>query len=317
MTTKPKWAFFEGQIVPFDQAKVSIMTHTLNYGTGAFAGIRAYWNPDEERMYIFRILDHFRRFLASSRFLYAQVDYTPEQLAEITVELVAREDWRQDCYIRPLLYKAEEAIGVRLHNLRDAVAIFTIPFGKYIQDEEGAKVCVSSWRRVNDNAIPARGKLIGSYMNSAAIKTEAMLNGFDEAIVLNEDGHVAEGSAENLFIVRDGALITPPVYSNILEGITRRTLIQLAQEEFDIPVVERQIDRSELYVADEAFFCGTGVQIVAIASIDHRPIGSGRIGPLTQKLRDLYFRIVRGYEPRYSHWLTPVPAGARAGARPR
>ncbi len=302
-----KYAFFQGRIVPIEQAKVSIMTHTFNYGTGAFAGIRGYWNAEQEQLYVFRILDHYRRFLNSGKFLLAQVDYTPEQLAEVTVELLAKEGWQQDCYIRPLLYKADEVIGVRLHNLRDEVAIFSLPFGKYIQDEEGAKVCTSSWRRVDDTAIPARGKLIGSYINSALIKSEAMLNGFDEAIVLNQDGHVAEGSAENLFMVRNGVLITTPVHSNILEGITRRTIMQLAREELDIPVVVRTIDRSELYVADEAFFCGTGVQIVAIASVDHRPVGTGRMGPITQRIRDLYFRIVRGQEPKFMDWLTPIP----------
>ncbi len=305
--SKTKYAFFQGQIVPIEQAKVSIMTHTFNYGTGAFAGIRGYWNPEKEQLYVFRILDHYRRFLNSGKFLLAQVDYTPEQLAEITVELLAKEGWREDCYVRPLLYKADEVIGVRLHNLRDEVAIFSLPFGKYIQDEEGAKVCTSSWRRVDDTAIPARGKLTGSYINSALIKSEAMLNGFDEAIVLNQDGHVAEGSAENLFMVRNGVLITTPVHSNILEGITRRTIMQLAREELDIPVVVRTIDRSELYVADEAFFCGTGVQIVAIASVDHRPVGAGRMGPITQRIRDLYFRIVRGQEPKFMDWLTPIP----------
>ncbi len=305
--SKTKYAFFQGQIVPIEQAKVSIMTHAFNYGTGAFAGIRGYWNPEKEQLYVFRILDHYRRFLNSGKFLLARVDYTPEQLAEITVELLAKEGWREDCYVRPLLYKADEVIGVRLHNLRDEVAIFSLPFGKYIQDEEGAKVCTSSWRRVDDTAIPARGKLIGSYINSALIKSEAMLNGFDEAIVLNQDGHVAEGSAENLFMVRNGVLITTPVHSNILEGITRRTIMQLAREELDIPVVVRTIDRSELYVADEAFFCGTGVQIVAIASVDHRPVGTGRMGPITQRIRDLYFRIVRGQEPKFMDWLTPIP----------
>jgi branched-chain amino acid aminotransferase len=302
-----KYAFFEGKIVPIEQAKVSIMTHTFNYGTGAFAGIRGYWNEEKEQLFVFRILDHYRRFLNSAKFLLATVDYTPQQLADITVDLLSREGWRQDCYIRPLLYKADEVIGVRLHNLRDAVAIFSLAFGKYIQDEEGAKVCTSTWRRVDDTVIPARGKLIGSYMNSALIKSEAMLNGFDEAIVLNQDGHVAEGSAENLFIVRDGVLITPPVQSNILEGITRRTIMYLAQEEFGVPVQEREIDRSEIYLADEAFFCGTGVQIAAIASVDHRTIGTGRIGPITEQIRDLYFRIVRGQEEKYMEWLTPVP----------
>lgn len=301
-----KWAYFNKQIVPMEEAKVSVMTHTFNYGTGAFGGIRAYWNAEEAQLYVFRIVDHFRRFLNSGKLLLSQVDETAEELSAITLDLLQREGFQQDTYIRPLLYKSDELIGVRLHNLHDAITIFAVPFGRYIESEEGAKVCTSSWRRVDDTAIPPRGKLIGSYMNSALIKSEAQMNGFDEALVLDQAGHVAEGSAENFFLVRNGALITPPVQGNILEGITRRSIIHLATEELDLAVEEREIDRSEVYYADEAFFCGTGVQVAAIASVDHRLIGTGRIGPVTTILRDLYFRVVRGQEPRYRDWVTPV-----------
>ncbi len=300
------WAYFEGQIRPIDEARVSVRTHTFNYGTGAFGGLRGYWNSADEQLYVFRIEDHYRRFLNSGRILMAHVQETPADLVAITLDLLRREGWREDCYIRPILYKADEVIGVRLHDLRDAITIFSQPFGRYIQAEEGAKVCTSSWRRVDDTAIPPRGKLIGSYMNSALIKSEAVLNGFDEAIVLDQAGHVAEGSAENLFIVRNGTLITPPVQGNVLEGITRNTMMHLATNVLGVPVLEREIDRSEVYYADEAFFCGTGVQVAAIASVDHRPIGAGHIGPITTHLRDLFFRIVRGQESGYSHWLTPV-----------
>lgn len=300
------WAYFEGQIRPLEEARVSVRTHTFNYGTGAFGGLRGYWNSAAEQLYVFRMEDHFRRFLNSGRILMAQVQETPADLIAITLELLRREGFREDCYIRPILYKADEVIGVRLHDLRDAITIFCQPFGRYLQAEEGAKVCTSSWRRVDDTAIPPRGKLIGSYMNSALIKSEALLNGFDEALVLDQAGHVAEGSAENLFMVRNGALITPPVYGNVLEGITRNTIMHLATQELGLLVLEREIDRSEIYYADEAFFCGTGVQVAAIASLDHRPIGTGTIGPITTQLRDLYFRVVRGQEARYMHWLTPV-----------
>ena len=300
------WAYFEGQIRPIDEARVSVRTHTFNYGTGAFGGLRGYWNSADEQLYVFRIEDHYRRFLNSGRILMAHVQETPADLVAITLDLLRREGWREDCYIRPILYKADEVIGVRLHDLRDAITIFSQPFGRYIQAEEGAKVCTSSWRRVDDTAIPPRGKLIGSYMNSALIKSEAVLNGFDEAIVLDQAGHVAEGSAENLFIVRNGTLITPPVQSNVLEGITRNTMMHLATHVLGVAVLEREIDRSEVYYADEAFFCGTGVQVAAIASVDHRPIGAGSIGPITTQLRDLFFRVVRGQEAGYSHWLTPV-----------
>jgi branched-chain amino acid aminotransferase len=304
--TVTQFAFFNGAIRPIGEAQVSVMTHALHYGTGWFGGLRGYWNEEQEQLYVFRIQDHYRRFLNSGRILFADLGYTAAQLADITLELLRREGWRQDCYIRPLAYKADEMIGVRLHGLHDAVTIFSLPFGRYIQAEEGAKVCFSSWRRVDDNMIPARGKFTGSYVNSAFIKSEAMLNGYDEALVLTQEGHIAEGSAENFFLVRDGVLITPPVHSNVLEGITRRTVIHLAQAELGLQVVERDIDRSEVYIGDEAFFCGTGVQIASIASVEHRPIGNGAMGPITAALRDLYFRVVRGQEAKYMEWVTPV-----------
>jgi branched-chain amino acid aminotransferase len=303
-----KFAYFEGSIRPIEQARVSVMTHALHYGTGWFGGLRGYWNSERQQLYVFRIQDHYRRFLNSGKILLARLDHSAEELAAITLELLRREDYHEDCYIRPLAYKADEGIGVRLHGLRDELTIFSTPFGRYLHAEEGAKVCFSSWRRVDDNMIPARGKLTGSYVNSALIKSEAVLNGFDEALVLTQDGHVAEGSAENVFVVRDGVLITPPVHANVLEGITRRTVMHLAQQELGLTVIERNIDRSEVYVADEAFFCGTGVQIASIASVEHRPIGSGGMGPITQQLRDLYFRVVRGQESKYMDWLTPVYA---------
>ena len=304
----PKYAFFEGKFVPIEEAKVSIMTHAFNYGTGCFEGIRAYWNEEEEQLFLFRMREHYERLHRSCRIMRIELPYSAERLGEITVELLRKEGYREDTYIRPLAYKATEAIGVRLHDLEDAFAIFAVPFGKYIEKEEGCKACVSSWRRMDDNIAPPRGKITGIYVNSALAKTEAVLNGYDEAILLNQDGHVSEGSGENLCIVRDGRLISPPVTANILEGITLAILMQLARDELGIEVVERPIDRSELYVAEEAFFCGTGVQIVAIAEIDHRPVGTGRIGPVVSKLRDLYFDIVKGRVEKYRHWCTPVYA---------
>ncbi|MGQ9492191.1 MAG: branched-chain amino acid transaminase [Anaerolineae bacterium] len=301
-----RYAFFEGKFIPIEEAKISIMTHALNYGTGCFEGIRAYWNEEEEQLYIFRMVEHYQRLHNSCRILLIDLPYSVEQLGDITVELLRREGFKEDTYIRPLAFKSQEGIGVRLKGVADSFAIFAIPFGKYIEREEGAKVCVSSWRRIYDTALPARAKCTGAYVNSALCKSEAEMNGFDEAIVLTRGGSVSEGSAENFFMVRNGVLITPSITSDILEGITRQTLIQLAREELHIPVKERTIDRTELYVCDEAFLCGTGVQIAAIASIDHRPVGDGKIGPITKKLRDLYFDIVRGKVPKYKHWCTPV-----------
>lgn len=302
-----KFAFFEGEIRPIQDAKVSVMTQTLNYGTGCFGGIRGYWNEDQEQLYVFRILDHFKRFLFSGKILMAQLPYTAQDLAEITVDLLAREGWRENCYIRPLLYKADEVVGVRLHDLRDEVTIFSVPMGNYLPREEGMKLGTSSWRRVDDTAIPPRGKISGAYVNSALAKTEAHMNGFDDALVLNQDGHIAEASAANLIMVRHGKLIMPPNSANALEGITLSSIVHFAKEELGLESESREIDRTELYYADEAMLCGTGAQVAAVASLDHRTIGNGEMGPITKSIRDLYFRIVRGEEPKYMHWLTPVP----------
>jgi len=297
--------------VPIERAKVSITTHALNYGTGCFEGIRAYWNDKEEELYVLKMREHYQRLHRSCHIVTISLPYDVDTLGDITLELLRKEGFREDTYIRPLAYKSTEGVGVRLHDLEDGFAIFATPFGKYIEREEGAKVGVSSWRRVSDNAIPPRAKITGAYINSALIKTDIVMKGFDEAIVLAEDGHVSEGSAENLFIVRGGKLITSPITEDILEGITRAALMELAQNELGIEVVERRIDRSELYVVEEAFFCGTGVQIVAIASIDHRTVGTGEIGPIVRQLRDLYFEIARGKNKKYASWVTPVYAGAR------
>lgn len=301
-----RYAFFKGQIVPIESAKVSVMTHALNYGTGVFGGLRGYWNEEQEQLYVFRIRDHMKRFIQSASLIRIEVKYSADELVNVITELLRAEGWRENCYIRPLAYKASELIGVRLHNLEDEVTIFSLPFGRYIQNEEGAHVCFSAWRRVEDNAIPARGKIVGAYANSALIKTDAALSGYDEAIVLNEDGHISEMSAANFFMIRDGVAITPPKQSNVLEGIVRRSLIQLLREEMGVEVVERDIDRTEVYVADEAFMCGTGVQVAAITKVEHRSIGTGSIGPITDRLRNLFFDVVSGRVDKYRNWLMPV-----------
>lgn len=310
-----RFAFFGGEIVPIEEAKVSIMTSAFNYGTGVFEGIRAYWNEGEEQLFVFRLLDHFKRFRNSCKIMMIELPYSPEQLVKITLDLLAREAFRQDIYIRPLAYKASPKIGVRLHDQEDACAIFAVPFGKYIDSPQGVRAMVSSWRRNADNAIPARAKVTGAYANSALAKTQAALEDYDEAIVLDQEGHVSEGSAENIFIIRDRTLITPPPSADILEGITRETMKQIAHEVLGFSTVERTIDRTELYVADEAFFCGTGVELMPIIEIDRRPVGAGSIGPITQELADLYFKVLRGREPRYRDWCTPVYTKSKALAR--
>ena len=301
-----RYAFFKGQFVPIEEAKISIQTHAFNYGTGCFEGIRAYWNQEHGQLYVFRLREHYERLLRSCRILHIHLPYTVEELCEITLELLRKDGYREDAYIRPLAYKADEIIGVRLHGLTDEFALFAVPFGRYIEKEEGAHVCFSSWQRVDDNSVPARAKITGAYVNSAFAKTDALLGGYDEALVLTQSGHISEGSAENFFMVRNGFLITPPVTANILEGITRETVIILAREEMGLQTIEREIDRSELYICEEAFFTGTGVQIAAITQVEHRPIGSGVIGPVVTRLRELYFDVVRARNPKYRHWCSPV-----------
>jgi branched-chain amino acid aminotransferase len=250
--------------------------------------------------------EHYERMHRSCRILRIELSFSVGELNEITLELLRKEGYRQDAYVRPLAFKADKIIGVRLHDLADEFAMFAVPFGRYIEKEEGAHVCISAWRRVDDNEVPARAKITGAYINSAFAKTDAVLDGYDEALVLTQAGQISEGSAENFFMVRNGHLITPPVTANILEGITRDTVIELAREEMGLETVERSIDRSEIYICDEAFFCGTGVQIAAITQVEHRPIGTGTIGPVVTRLRELYFGVVKGNNPKYRHWCTPV-----------
>lgn len=302
----PKYAFFRGKIVPYSEAKVSVLTHALNYGTAAFGGMRGYWNSDDEQLYLFRPQDHFRRFLNSARMLLMNFDYTPESLTEITTQLLRAEGYRCNVYVRPLAFKADESIGVKLHDLTDEISIVAIPFGSYVKNETNAHVTISSWRRVDDNMIPARGKISGAYANSAFIKTDAVLAGFDEALVLTQEGHISEGSAMNVFMARDGVVITPPITENILEGITRRTAIELLRQELGVTVIERPIDRTEVYLCDEFFMTGTAAQITAVTRVDHRPIGNGVMGPITSRLRQVFDEVVYGRRPQYQHWNIPV-----------
>jgi branched-chain amino acid aminotransferase len=302
----PNYAYFEGKIIPYSEAKVGVATHALNYGTGAFAGLRAYWNEDEAQLFMFRPFDHFKRFLNSSKLLLMDLEVNEEQLTQIAIDLLRMEGYQQNVYLRPLAYKSDELIGVRLHDLTDAFTLFAIPFERYVKNDTNAHVTFSSWRRVDDNMIPARGKITGTYINSAFIKTDASKSGFDEALVLNVDGHLSEGSAMNFFMMKDGVLLTPPVTDNILEGITRKTVIELAQAEMGIEVVERSIDRTEVYLADEIFLTGTAAQVTAVTKVDHRSIGSGVMGSTTSQVRTIFGDVVRGKLATYRHWNIPV-----------
>ena len=297
--------YFEGDWVPMRDARVSVMTHAFMYGTATFEGIRAYWNAEQGRLYGLKVREHVERIRQSCRIL-LMTDVPPvDELTRLIVETVRRNHFREDAYIRPSVYKSTRAIGVRLHDLDNELYVVALPFGNYIDTDIGVRVMTSTWRRNADEALPARGKIVGGYVNMAFQKSEAELNGFDEAIVLTANGHVNEASAANVFVVRDGVALTPPVSDDLLEGVTRKALMELMANE-GIPVETRSIDRSELYIADEMFLCGTGVQISPVVEVDHRPVGSGRVGPISRLVRDRYFDAVRGRLPEYEHWLTPI-----------
>ena len=300
------WVFRDGEYVRYRDVSLRLMTHAFSYGTGCFEGMRAYWNDSNHQLYLLQAVPHFERLRRSARVLRMSVNYSVEQLVQAAREILQRNQFQQDCFLRPNVFKASEEIGVRLTGLRDCVTIHALPFGTYIDVDRGLRCIVSSWRRISDQSLPARAKIAGSYVNSALAKSEALDAGFDEAIVLGDDGHVSEGSAENLFIVRDGVVYTPPVTADILEGITRGCVMELLRKELGITVVERTIDRTELYVCDEVLLCGTAAQVTPVVEIDRRPVGEGKIGEVTRRVQALYFAAVKGENPGYSHWLTPV-----------
>ena len=297
--------YFGGQYMPLGEARVGILTHALHYGTGVFEGIRAHWNESEQELFLMRPLEHYQRWKDNCGILRIDVPPSAKELCSITVELMRRNAFRTNVYIRPLAYKCAERVGVSPDD-EDAFAVIALPFGEYLHSENGLHAGISSWRRIEDNAIPARAKICGAYVNSALASDEAKRSGFDEAIFLNESGHVAEGATCNLFMVRKGQLLTPPVTENVLEGITRDSVIELARRELGMPIAERAIDRSELYVCDELFLTGTAVGIAPVTRVDHRPVKDAGIGPVTHKLRQLYFDATRGHLPEYRKWLLPI-----------
>lgn len=301
----PSYAFFQKKFIPLEEAKIGIMTHALHYGTGIFEGIRGNWNNEKKQTYIFRLKEHYERMERGCKVLKITLPYSIDELCQKTVELVAKCGFQEDVYIRPVAYTSSQALGVRLHNLENDFFMFVIPWGPYL-DVDKARCCVSSWHRPEDNVIPPQIKATGIYINNALAKTEAVGNGFDEAIMLSPDGHVSEGSGENIFLVINGKLVTPSTYNNILMGITRNTVIELAEKELGIETIHRSIDRSELYTADECFLTGTAAHVTPVAEIDRRQIGSGEIGEITRKLQEIYAKVIRGNHPKYMHWCTPV-----------
>jgi len=299
----PNYAYFNGDFVPLSEAKISILTPAFLYGTSLFEGIRAYWLPETKQLCVFRMEEHYERLLTNSRIFHLlPKNLTVDSLCDITIRLLEMNQLQEDTYIRPTLYQAGDAITPNFNVLDADLCIWTRGLGQYLDISKGLKVCVSNWRRSADNAIPARAKAGGAYMNTALAVSDARKAGFDDAIFLTQEGTVSEGSAMNLFLVKDGKLHTPSKTEDILEGITRETLITLAREEFGIETFERTIDRTELYHADEAFFCGTGAQVAPITEIDHRPVGTGKTGELTQRIQNLYFEVVKNKIDKYNSW---------------
>jgi branched-chain amino acid aminotransferase len=300
------WVYFDGEFGRYHDIKLGLMTHALHYGTGVFEGIRAYWNPKQEQLHLLQAPQHYDRLRRSANVMRLNLPHSPEELVNLTVDLLRRNEFKADAYIRPLLFTASEEIGVRVHNINQSFLIYTTPFGNYVEIADGLRCMVSSWRRVPDQSLPARAKVTGSYAQSALAKSEANENGYDEAIVLTVDGHVSEGSAENLFMIKDGAFVTPPVTDDILEGITRTLIIRLVKEELGLPVIERSIDRTELYTCDELLMCGTGAQVAPVIEVDRRKVGNGKVGEFTQELQNIYFGAVRGETAKYKDWTIPV-----------
>ena len=299
-------AYLRGELMPLADAKISVMTHAFHYGTAVFEGIRANWNADTEELYLFRMREHYERLRKSAHALMMELTLTDDELCDLTIEMVQRSGFHEDVYVRPMVYKSQEALGVRLHGIAEDFLAFLIPWGAYLDTTGGVHVVTSSWRRSEDTSIPVRAKVTGVYVNSALAKTEAETAGFDEAIMLNDDGHVSEGTGENIFMINDGVIYTPPSSDNILVGITRNTVIELAATELGVPTVERSMDRSELWLADEVFMTGTAAHVTPISSVDRRSVNGGATGPITAQLERLYFDTILGRLDAYSDWLTPV-----------
>jgi branched-chain amino acid aminotransferase len=299
-------AFLRGEFVPMEDAKIGVMTHAFNYGTAVFEGIRGNWNAEQKQLYLFKVRAHFERLRMSAKIMRMGLGYTDDELVEITNELARRNGYNEDIYIRPMVYKSTEAVGVRMHDLEDDFLLFVTPFGNYLDADAGVRCMTSSWRRIDDTMIPARAKVNGLYVNNAMAKTEAQLNGFDEAIMLNSDGHISEGSGENIVMIRNGKLISPSESDNILEGITLDTAFEVARNELGLEIQRRSIDRSELYIADEIFMTGTAAHITPVTEVDRVPIGDGTAGPISSKLQKTYFDMITGKLPQYSYWISPV-----------
>jgi branched-chain amino acid aminotransferase len=305
--TQQIWAFLGGKQVPEEDATVGVKTHALHYGTSVFEGIRGNWNERLGKVSIFRLKEHYERLLRGCQILRIDLPYSVDDLCKITTDLLEKNEFAEDVYIRPLAFKGEQVVAnLNLNTVADEFMLVIQPFGNYIDNTRPLKCQTSSWRRPMDSSMPTGVKIAGLYTTSILAKTEALAAGFDEAILLNQDGSVSEGSGENLFMIRDGVINTPSETDNCLLGITRDSVIQIAKDELGLDVVQRHIHRSELYLADEVFLTGTAAHLTAVGELDNRNIGTGETGPITQKLQELYFSTVVGDIDRYADWSTMV-----------
>jgi branched-chain amino acid aminotransferase len=305
-----EWAYHGGEFVKLGDVRLSPATHALNYGTGVFEGIRAYWNPTKGTLQVLKLREHYERFEKSCQMLLVDLPHSVDELCDVTLEILHRNAPREDTYIRPLAYKSVESVGVNLRGGSE-LSIFTVPMGNYVE-LTGLRCAVSSWRRTADNAIPARAKCTGSYVNTALAVDAAHRAGYDDAIFLTQTGFVSEASAANIFLLRKGGLITPPATADILEGITRDAVMELAEKELGMLTDKRDVGRTELYAADEVFLTGTGFQIAPVTEIDDRKIGAGEMGPVAARLQELYFAAARGENSDYADWTVAIEVAERA-----
>ena len=313
MSEATEYVWFDGKLIPSNDAEVSVRTHALHYGTAVFEGIRAYFHDGE--LYVFRLGEHSERLVRSARMLHMELPWTAAQISGGILDLLKKNKVRDSVYIRPIAFVGEGGINLDFRKHPKHVAVFAFPFDAYFE-RSGLRVCISSWRRVSQSSMIPRAKAAANYLNSSIATIEAKLAGYDEALLLDEEGRVSEGAGENLFIVEGKVLSTPPTYSAILEGITRQTVSTLALE-MGLEVRERPIDRSELYTADEVFLTGTATEIEAVLEIDGRKVSGGEPGPVTKRVKSSYFDLVRGLIPRHRSWLTPVygyPGRTKRGA---
>lgn len=300
--TPPKYVWMDGRFVEWEKATVHVSVHALHYGTAVFEGIRAYMGKN---LYVFRLPEHLNRLMSSAKMLGLKSPYSVRELSDAIVELLRKNEFKTDLYIRPLLYVGRGSIGLDISKNEVNALIFAFPFPRYFEKPEGLKVCVSSWRRIDDDSSPPMAKVSGNYVNSVLATMEARRAGYDEAIFLDQKGYVSEGPGENIFLVRNGSLATPPLCASILEGITRNTVMELAREE-GFKVEERMISRGELYLADELFFTGSAAEIMPIVEVDGRPVGEGKPGEITLRVRERFIKIVRGEDESHKEWLTPI-----------